>query len=61
MLDRPRNAHSDVEIGRNHFAGLPDLPIVGDPALIDNSPACANRCLKLIGEGFDERKVLQGP
>src|SRR3974390_353631 len=37
MLDRTRNSYSDVEFGRHHLAGLPDLPVIRRVTSVDCS------------------------
>src|SRR5262249_13555430 len=48
MLDRAGDADSDVEVGRDHLAGLADLPVVWRIAGIDGCAACADRGTELV-------------
>ena len=55
MLDRAGNADRDVKLGRDHLAGLPDLPIVGRIARVDRGARGAHRRAELVGHRLDER------
>src|SRR5208337_4737476 len=49
VLDRTRDAHGNVEIGRDDLARLTNLIVVWNKAGINGSPARADRCAEPIG------------
>src|SRR5688500_9436567 len=53
MLDRAGNADRNVKLGRDHFAGLPDLPIIRRIAGVDRRPRGADRRAELVRHRFD--------
>jgi hypothetical protein len=53
MLDRARNPHRDVELGRHHLAGLADLPIVRRIAGIHRRARSADGGAQLVGHRLD--------
>src|SRR5579863_8391537 len=48
MLDSAGNADRDIEVGRHHFSGLPDLPVVRRIAGIDRRARGADRGAELV-------------
>src|SRR5579871_6071288 len=53
MLDRAGNADGKIKLGRHHFAGLADLPVVRRIAGIDRGARGADRGPELVGDGLD--------
>src|SRR3954465_3481982 len=53
MLDRARNAHGNVELGRDYLPGLSDLIVVGNETGIYRGTRCAHRSFQLVGELFE--------
>src|ERR1051326_1175479 len=61
VLDGAGDADRDVELGRHHLAGLPNLPIVGSIAGVDRGARGADRGAELVGDRLDVfRKNLAG-
>src|SRR5689334_24350377 len=58
MLDRTRDPHGDIELGRDDLAGLPYLPVVRDEARIDGSARRAHRRPQLVGERLEQLEVV---
>src|SRR5690625_2998053 len=58
MLDRPRDAHRDIETRGNDFAGLPHLQIVGDEAGVHRRARGPYRRAQLVGQTVDDLEVL---
>ncbi len=60
VLNGPRNPNCNVQIWRNDFARLPHLPVVRDVARVDGGSTRTDGRAELIGECFEEAKVLSG-
>jgi hypothetical protein len=58
VLDRARDAESDVQLGRHRHPGLTDLVRVRDVPGIHGGPRGAHSRAEGIGELFDERELL---
>src|SRR5664279_1796316 len=54
MLNRTGDADSDIESGRDHLAGLADLPIIWRVTSIDRGARGAHRRAKLVRDGLDK-------
>ena len=50
MLDGAADAASHIQLGRNDFAGLAHLPIIGGIARIDSGAAGAHSSAQLVGQ-----------
>src|SRR3979490_3444706 len=53
MLDRAEKAYGDIKFGRDHLAGLADLPVVRRVAGIDRGARGADTGTELVGERLD--------
>ena len=58
MLDRTRNAGGDIELRPDGLAGLADLPVRGDPALLHQRPRAAIFGAENLGQIFDQLEIL---
>ena len=57
----PEMPGGDVELGRDHLAGLAHLPVVRHPARVDRRAARAHRGAELVGERLDLLEVALRP
>src|SRR4029077_7153445 len=60
MLNRARYSHRDVELRRDHLAGLTDLIVVGDEARVDRRTRGTHRRMQLVGNLFEQVEILAG-
>ena len=58
MLDRTRDADGDIQVRRDHLAGLADLPVVRCKARVDGGAGCANGGAQLVGQFLDQREIV---
>ena len=58
MLDRTRYTDRDIKIGRNHLAGLPNLPVIRRIAGIDGRARCADSGAQRVSQCFYHGKVF---
>src|SRR5439155_19638758 len=58
VLDRARDAESDVTVWRHRLPGLPDLLLVRPPSGVRDGARCAHGAAEGIGELLDEMPVL---
>src|SRR5271167_998578 len=59
MLNRPRDAGCDVELGAYRLAGLPHLAVSGYPAGLDQRTRRANLGAEYLGKIPDQLKILE--
>src|SRR3546814_8365126 len=55
MLDRPGNAHGDIDFRRHDLAGLPDLIVVRHITGVDRGAARTDRRAQLVRQREDGR------
>eukprot|EP00968_Pinguiococcus_pyrenoidosus_P004820 scaffold309_cov235-Pinguiococcus_pyrenoidosus.AAC.24 len=60
MLDRPADAHGNVQIRGDHLARLAHLQLVGHEARVHRSPGRTHRPAQLVRELLEHRKVVPG-
>ena len=60
VLNRPRDSRSDVKPRPNRLAGLPDLPVSRDPALLRDWAGASVFAAQDPGELHDKRIVCRG-
>src|SRR5258705_5270196 len=53
MLNRAGNTDGDIQFGRNHLAGLPNLPVIRRISGIDRGARGADTGAELVGERLD--------
>src|SRR6478609_5228660 len=58
MLDGAGDADGDVEVGRDHLAGLADLVVVRHVTRIDRGAAGAETGAELVSQGLEHLEVL---
>ena len=60
VLDRPRDADRDVQLRRDDFPRLPDLPVVGHETRVHRRARGTHRGVELVGERLENLEVLPG-